>query len=71
MASEMTDHAPPAMRRAAVVSGIGLGVQLAASLHWTPLTFILSAAVGLPLVLAGALMFLLAVLRIMKKKGAL
>ena len=54
------------MKRAAVVAGTGLGVQLAASLHWTPLTFVLSAAIGLPLVIAGALMFLRAVLRIMK-----
>lgn len=59
------------MRRAAVVAGTGLGVQLVASLHWTPLTFILSAAIGLPLVVAGAAMFLLAVLRIMKSKGVL
>ena len=59
------------MRRAAVVAGVGLLVQLGASFYWTPLTFIVSAAVGLPLVGVGALMFLRAVLRIMKEKGAL
>jgi hypothetical protein len=59
------------MRRAASVAGGGLVVQLAASFYWTPLTFILSAAVGLPLVAIGALMFLRAVIRIMKDKDAL
>ena len=64
---------PPivSMRRAAVLSGLGLLVQLAASFYWTPLTFIASAAIGLPLVGIGALMFLRAALRIMKEKGAL
>jgi TRAP-type C4-dicarboxylate transport system permease small subunit len=59
------------MRRAAIVAGCGLCAQLAASFHWTPLTFVLSAAIGLPLVAVGALMFLRAVVRIMKDKGAL
>ena len=59
------------MRRAAIVAGSGLLAQLAASFHWTPLTFVLSAAIGLPLVAVGALMFLRAVIRIMKHKGAL
>lgn len=68
----MTAPAPIAsMRRAAVLSGLGLLVQLAASFYWTPLTFILSAAIGLPLVGLGALVFLRAVVRIMKDKGAL
>ena len=59
------------MRRAAIVAGCGLVAQLAASFYWTPLTFVLSAAIGLPLVAVGALMFLRAVVRIMKDKGAL
>jgi len=59
------------MRRAAVVAGLGLLVQLAGSFYWTPLTFIVSAAIGLPLVGVGALMFLRAVIRIMKERGAL
>jgi hypothetical protein len=59
-----------AFRRATAVAGLGLLVQLAASFYWTPLTFVLSAAVGLPLVLVGALLFFRAVLRVMKDKGA-
>jgi hypothetical protein len=59
------------MRVAAVVSALGLLVQLGASFHWTPLTFVASAAIGLPLVGVGALLFLRAVVRVMKEKGAL
>jgi hypothetical protein len=59
------------MRRAAALSGLGLLVQLAGAFHWTPLTFVLSAAIGLPLVGLGALGFLRAVVRIMKDRGAL
>jgi len=59
-----------AMRRAAVVAGCGLLAQLIAAVHWTPMTFILSAAVGAPLVLVGAAMFLRAVWKIMKERGA-
>lgn len=59
-----------AMRRAAAVGGLGLLVQLGSSFYWTPITFIISAAVGLPLVGAGTLLFLRAVLRILKNKGA-
>lgn len=33
---------------------VGLMVQIAASLFWSPGTFVVSAAVGLPLVLIGA-----------------
>ena len=57
-------------RRACVVTGVGLAVQLGAALHWTPATFILAAAVGTPLVLIGGLMFLRAVWQVMKDKGA-
>jgi hypothetical protein len=58
------------IRRAASVAGLGLVLQLGAALHWTPVTFILSAAVGVPLVLAGTVLFLRAVWRNMKKTGA-
>jgi hypothetical protein len=58
------------IRRAAVVAGLGLAVQLGAALHWTPMTFILSAAIGAPLVLIGGGMFLAAVWRNMRDKGA-
>lgn len=59
------------IRRAAVVAGLGLALQLAAALHWTPATFILSAAIGLPLVIAGGAMFLWTVWKNMRDKGAL
>lgn len=59
-----------ALRRAAVVTGGGLALELLAALHWTPATFILSAAVGVPLVLLGAGLFLRAVWRLMKERGA-
>ena len=70
MAGEVSTPAT-SMRRAAVMAGLGLLVQLGASFYWTPLTFIASAAIGLPLVGLGALLFLKAVVRIMKEKGAL
>jgi hypothetical protein len=58
------------IRRAAVLAGLGLFVQLVAAFHWTPATFILSAALGAPLVLAGGVLFLAAVWRNMRDKGA-
>jgi hypothetical protein len=57
-------------RRACAVAGLGLTVELAAAIHWTPATFILAAAVGTPLVLVGGAMFLRAVWQVMKDKGA-
>lgn len=67
----MTIDSSSQMRRAALFSGAGLTVQLGASFHWTPATFILSAVVGLPLVAIGALLFTRAVFRIMRNRGAL
>ena len=58
------------VKRAAAVVGIGLSIQLGAALHWTPATFIVAAALGLPLVIAGSLMFLAAVWRDLKDRGA-
>jgi hypothetical protein len=58
------------VRRAAVVAGLGLLVQLVAALHWTPMTFIVAATIGAPLVIAGGVLFLAAVWRNMKDKGA-
>jgi hypothetical protein len=58
------------IRWAGVAAGTGLALQLAAALHWTPATFILSAVIGVPLVLAGGVLFLSAVWRNMKDKGA-
>jgi hypothetical protein len=59
------------LARAAICVAAGLGLQLAASVHWTPLTFVASAALGLPLTLVGGLLFVRAVLGVMKDKGAL
>lgn len=59
------------IRRSAVVAGLGLVVQLGAAFHWTPATFILSATIGAPLVLFGGVLFLSAVWRNMRDKGAL
>ena len=58
------------IRRAAVLVGLGLSVQLVAALHWTPATFILSAVIATPLVLASSVLFLAAVWKNMKDKGA-
>jgi hypothetical protein len=60
-----------AIRRAATWAGLGLALQLGASFHWTPGSFVLSAAVGIPLVLVGGVQFVVAVLRVMRDKGAL
>jgi hypothetical protein len=59
-----------AFRRACAVTTIGLAIELATALHWTPATFIVAAMVGAPLVLVGGVMFLRAVWRVMKEKGA-
>ena len=59
------------IRRAAVLGGVGLLLQLAAAFHWTPLTFVVSAAVAVPLVLLGAFLFLHAVWRNLTDKGAI
>ena len=57
------------IKLAAAVTGAGLGIQLVAALHWTPATFIVSAALGVPLVLAGSVLFLAAIWRNLKDKG--
>lgn len=55
-------------RRAFVLVLLGLAIQIAAMLAWSPGTFILSAAVGVPLVVAGAGLFGWAVLRGQKEQ---
>ncbi len=59
------------VRRGLALTMVGLALQLGAKLHWTPLTFVISASVGVPLVLVGGLLFLSAVWRTLKAKGAL
>ncbi|HXU03121.1 MAG TPA: hypothetical protein VN903_19280 [Polyangia bacterium] len=68
--ADVNDKATRRIRRAAVVGGLGLLVQFVAALHWTPMTFILSAAIGAPLVLVGGGLFLRAVWKNMREKGA-
>ena len=58
------------IKRAAIVGGAGLLVQLLAALHWTPATFIVSAVLGAPLVIAGGALFVAAVWKNMRDKGA-
>lgn len=45
------------VRRALAIGLVGVVVQLAGGLHWTPGSFVVSAAIGLPLVLVGAALF--------------
>ena len=59
------------VRRAALLAGAGVAIQLVAALHWTPATFIVSAVVAAPLVLAGGLLFLVAVWKNLRRTGAL
>jgi len=48
-------------KRALVLVVVGLVIQMVALFFFTPATFIVSAAVGMPLVIAGAGLFGLAV----------
>jgi hypothetical protein len=50
-------------RRALGLVAVGLVLQLAATFLWSPATFIVSAAIGLPAVCLGAVVFGWAVLR--------
>ena len=59
------------IRRAAWFVLAGLLVQLCTTIHWTPLTFVLFAAVGVPLVLVGVSLYASAVLRVLKERRAL
>jgi hypothetical protein len=44
-----------AVRRALGLVMVGLSVQLAGAFFWSPATFLLSALIGMPLVVAGVL----------------
>jgi hypothetical protein len=68
MSREVAPEVAPAGRRGLALVAAGLLVQLLATFHWTPGTFILSAAVGVPLVLLGGAIFGRAVLR--ARRGA-
>jgi hypothetical protein len=43
-----------AVRRALLLVIVGLGVQLGCAFFWSPATFLLSALLGMPLVILGA-----------------
>lgn len=45
-----------AVRRALGLVVVGLSVQLGCAFFWSPATFLLSALLGMPLVVVGALM---------------
>jgi hypothetical protein len=59
------------IRRAALFVAAGLGVQLFSTIHWTPLTFVIFAMVGAPLVLIGVFLYVATVWRILKERRAL
>jgi hypothetical protein len=57
-------------RRALGLVVLGLLLQLVATFVWSPATFILSAAIGLPLVVLGAVIFGATVLKRPLREGA-
>jgi hypothetical protein len=57
-------------RRALGLVAVGLLLQVVATFVWSPATFILSAAIGLPAVLLGAVVFGITVLRAPLREGA-
>ena len=52
------------MRRALILIAAGLLVQLLCDVFWSPLSFVLFASIGLPLVLAGSAVFLWTIYRV-------
>ncbi|MFP2902710.1 hypothetical protein [Corallococcus sp. 4LFB] len=59
------------IRVAALFVLAGLLVQLFTRLAWSPLAFVVSTAVGVPLVLLGILLYGITVWRILKEQKAL
>lgn len=74
MRQDPSPQAPTAtvrgIRLAISLVAAGLLVQLFAILFFTPGTFVVSASVGVPLVLAGAAWFFKTVWRVLRDKGA-
>ena len=66
----MNDRVTVWGRRGLALVAVGLGLQLAATFVWSPATFVLSAAIGLPAVLLGAAVFGWTVLRSPIRDGA-
>lgn len=63
------ENAARGVRRGLGFVTAGLLVQLAGGLRWTPGTFVLSAAVGVPLVLIGIVLFVAAAWRADADRG--
>jgi len=59
------------IRRAAQLVLAGLVIQLATTLYWTPLTFVLFTMLGVPLVLLGVAVYVFTVWRILKERQVL
>jgi hypothetical protein len=59
-----------AVRRALGLVMAGLAIQLACAFFWSPATFLLSALLGMPLVVAGALWAWLSRARSVRSRGA-
>ncbi|MFY2561278.1 hypothetical protein ACN469_27000 [Corallococcus terminator] len=59
------------IRRAALLVLAGLLVQLFTTLFWSPLTFVVFTAVGVPLVLLGVGFYAATVWKILKERKAL
>ncbi|MBZ4401543.1 hypothetical protein VZQ01_09020 [Myxococcus faecalis] len=59
------------IRRAALLVLAGLCVQLFTTLFWSPLTFVVFTAVGVPLVLLGVGLYVVSVWKILKERKAL
>jgi hydrogenase/urease accessory protein HupE len=59
------------IRVAALFVLAGLLVQLFATSFWTPLTFVVFAVVGVPLVLLGVSLYVATLWRILKERKAL
>lgn len=71
MAAQVTDGSVVKWgRRGLVLVTAGLALQLVATFHWTPATFVMSAALGIPSVLLGAALFGFAVLRAPIRDGS-
>ncbi|MEO1171277.1 MAG: hypothetical protein AAFX94_04385 [Myxococcota bacterium] len=65
------DKTSRSIRRAAFLIALGLAVEVLAFLYWTPMTFIVFASIGLPLVAGGVGWYLLAVLAFLRERRAL
>jgi F0F1-type ATP synthase assembly protein I len=60
----------PLGRRGLILVALGLLLQLLATFYWTPATFILSAVLGVGMVVAGAATFAWGVWRARRHPGA-